>query len=80
MPTCFTPEEIEKLFKKISTKLYGKLKALLVVVDDDMVKKRKKSLHTDDTDAEQSESSHSILGKRGASEKASGASKAKEKK
>jgi hypothetical protein len=39
LPTCFTPEEIDKLFKKISTKLYGKLRSILVVVTDDMVKK-----------------------------------------
>lgn len=40
LPTCFTQEENDQLIKRISTKLYGKLKQVLVVVNDDMVQKR----------------------------------------
>ena len=40
LPASFTKSEIEALFKRISPKLYGNLKPLLVVVSDDMVKKK----------------------------------------
>lgn len=40
LPTCFTPEETEQLIKRISSKLYGRLKQVLVVVSDDMIQKK----------------------------------------
>ena len=39
LPVAFTGEEISELLKRISPKLHGNLKPLLVVVSDDMVKK-----------------------------------------
>lgn len=40
LPVCFTSSEIDELLQRISPKLYGNLQSLLVVVSDDMVKKR----------------------------------------
>jgi hypothetical protein len=40
LPTCFTPSEIEDLIKRISPKLHGNLKALFVVINDDMLPSR----------------------------------------
>ena len=39
LPTSFSNDEISELLKRISPKLHGSLKPLLVVVSDDMVKK-----------------------------------------
>ena len=39
LPVAFTSEEISELLKRISPKLHGNLKPLLVVVSDDLVKK-----------------------------------------
>ena len=40
LPSNFTRPEIDDLLKRISPKLHGSLKSLLVVVSDDMLKKR----------------------------------------
>jgi hypothetical protein len=39
LPTCFQKGEIDGLLKRISPKLHGNLKPLLVVVSDDMIRK-----------------------------------------
>ena len=40
LPTSFDQEEIADLMRRISPRLHGNLKALLIVVSDDMLKKR----------------------------------------
>ena len=52
LPTSFSPSEIEDLLARISPKLHGNLKSLLVVVSDDMLKRKfskKKSSSNGDT-------------------------------
>ena len=41
LPSSFTSAEVDDLLKRISPKLHGNLKALLVVVSDDMLKPKK---------------------------------------
>ena len=51
LPTCFTPDEISELLKRISPRLHSNLKALLIVVSEDMIKSkftRQKSSKADD--------------------------------
>ena len=40
LPTSFSKEEIEDLLKRVSPRLHGNLRPLLVVLSDDMVRKR----------------------------------------
>ena len=42
LPSSFSETEIDELLKRISPKLHGSLKSLLVVVSDDMLKSRPK--------------------------------------
>ena len=52
LPTSFSPSEIEDLLARTSPKLHGNLKSLLVVVSDDMLKRKfskKKSVSNGDT-------------------------------
>ena len=46
LPSNFTQEEIDNLLSRISPSLHGSLRSILVVVSDDMLKKKKKSLPT----------------------------------
>ena len=41
LPTSFTQAEIDGLIKRISPRLHGNLRSLLIVVDDDMLQKKK---------------------------------------
>jgi len=43
LPTSFSPSEISSLMKRISPKLFGNLRALLVVVNDDMLSRKPRS-------------------------------------
>ena len=62
LPTAFAPDEIDGLLRRISTRLYPKLKELFVILSPDMVKKekpvaRKKTTRKSNSGSESSSSS-----------------------
>ena len=61
LPTNFTKEELSTIRKQIPEKLFGQLRAIFVVISDDVIKKRSfKSGNTKAKSADQSEASKDV--------------------
>ena len=73
LPASFTSDEVAELLKRISPKLHGRLKPLLVVVSDDMIKKRPSSKPSQKAAAKTSTGS-SISGSESTTSKSPGSS------